>query len=208
MPTRTDRRSGFTLVEVLIAVAIVVLLGGLLLAVLGRVQRSAREAATQTLLDQIGAKLVAYQLTPYGGSFPRTASSTADLWSGGVEYLEVEPAPFGSKSTGVEANGELVNLLKKQTSFTFTQKNLRDGVLMDEFGHPVVVRFFVLPPALGRPNGNLREVGLVFSYGPNGINDTRLTPDYIHLGPPLYDQEEFERARASAGDDLRTWVQP
>ncbi|GMV83029.1 MAG: hypothetical protein AMXMBFR7_42130 [Planctomycetota bacterium] len=208
MPTRTDRRSGFTLVEVLIAVAIVVLLGGLLLAVLGRIQKSAREAATQTLLDQLGASLVAYQLTPNGGTFPLSDSSPADLWSGGVEYLEVEAAPFGAKSTGVEANGELVNLLKKQTSYTFAQKNLRDGVLVDEFGHPVVVRFFVLPPPPGRLNGNLREVGLVFSYGPNGINETRLTPGYVHQGPPLYDQEEFERARASAGDDLRNWVQP
>src|SRR6266550_7179960 len=70
-PGNSIRPRGFTLVELLVVIGIIAILIGVLLPVLSRVQRSARDVKCQSNLRQIGQALFAYAADnkgslPYG----------------------------------------------------------------------------------------------------------------------------------------------
>ncbi|MFA0752503.1 MAG: hypothetical protein IMHGJWDQ_000257 [Candidatus Fervidibacter sp.] len=72
-------RRGFTLIELLVAIAIVALLAAMLLPVLSRSKESARKAACQTNLRQIGMAFQFYA-NDYDGFYP--CNGDQNLWMG------------------------------------------------------------------------------------------------------------------------------
>jgi prepilin-type N-terminal cleavage/methylation domain-containing protein/prepilin-type processing-associated H-X9-DG protein len=79
-----SRRAGFTLVEILVGIALVAILTGLLLPALGRAREKSREAACIGNLRQIG--LVAALYNDEHGALPPVHFSGYVMWNG-VDYL-------------------------------------------------------------------------------------------------------------------------
>ncbi|MFZ4533729.1 MAG: prepilin-type N-terminal cleavage/methylation domain-containing protein, partial [Alsobacter sp.] len=59
-PRRTERRSGFTLVELLVVVAVIALLIGLLLPALGKARETGREIKCASNIRAVGTASVMY----------------------------------------------------------------------------------------------------------------------------------------------------
>lgn len=89
-PQRLHRR-GFTLVELLVVLAIVTVLAGVIIAALAGVRASARRAACASNMRQIGTALFAYAADHRGG-LPPTSHTTGDstLNLGGTTLRTIE----------------------------------------------------------------------------------------------------------------------
>ena len=72
-------RRGFTLVELLVVIAVVAVLAAMLLPVLSRARESARKAACQSNLRQIGTAFRLYA-SDYDGLYP--CNGDRNLWMG------------------------------------------------------------------------------------------------------------------------------
>jgi prepilin-type N-terminal cleavage/methylation domain-containing protein len=83
MTNRTDLRKGFTLIEMLIVVAIIGILASLVLVGLGPVQRQGRDARRISDLRQVQTGLELYFIKE--GHYPSPAPSD---WAGLVELLK------------------------------------------------------------------------------------------------------------------------
>lgn len=82
------RAAGFSLVELLVVVAIIVLLIGLLVPALSRIRNSAKSAASQATLATIDAGLATFKAdNEFGGTYPPSHSD--DTSSGGI----ADPGP-------------------------------------------------------------------------------------------------------------------
>jgi prepilin-type N-terminal cleavage/methylation domain-containing protein len=80
---RRRKRTGFTLVELLVVIAVIALLAAILFPVFAQAREKARQASCLSNLKQIGAEMLMYT-DDYDGRFP-----------GGGAYLWV-PGPQGS----------------------------------------------------------------------------------------------------------------
>ena len=81
------RRSGFTLIEILVVIAVISVLAALVAPNVFRHVGSAKDAAAKSQIEMLGAALDAYRLD--NGRYPTTAQGLAALWEAPV----VEPRP-------------------------------------------------------------------------------------------------------------------
>ena len=85
LPVR--RRSGFTLIEILVVIAVISVLAALVAPNVFRHVGSAKDAAAKSQIEMLGAALDAYRLD--NGRYPTTAQGLEALW----EEPTVEPRP-------------------------------------------------------------------------------------------------------------------
>ena len=193
-------RRAFTLVEILIVVAILMILMALLISALGNYLTTAHNVSTQAVLRNVVTALENYKLAQGGGSYPIKPGGN-DMSSGKVpDFYQPPCAPFGSPANGTEDNSALINLLTTHGYLAVKQSNMVNGRLVDDFGSPVIIRFMVFD------TGNERMVrAIVWSYGHDRKNGINATPNFTCAAPPGDDKAELANISASAAnnpDDL------
>src|SRR5687767_13206146 len=82
-----SRRGGFTLIEILVVIAVISILAALVAPNVFRHVGSAKDAAAKSQIEMLGAALDAYRLD--NGRYPTTAQGLAALW----EQPVAEPRP-------------------------------------------------------------------------------------------------------------------
>jgi len=200
---RRDRKSGnrsargYTLVEILVVVGILMMLIGLLLPVLAYARRRMHEVASKTMVDQLVLSLNNYRMTY--GTFPVAPSVKGNP----PDYYQIPCAAKGQMKDGSEDNSALVSLLHSVSNFNFSQANWVNGRLVDDFGSPVIVRFLTYSSG-----GQQTTRVYAWSYGYDHLNGIDASPTYSSVLTFPFDQPEIDRIEASlatpAPDDIVT----
>lgn len=201
-PSGRGASRGFTLVELLIVIGIVVILFGLILVALGIAKTQERISTTTTNIQDLARELELRQGADTG-RFPVRPGGAADFDGGNPGYYEMSCAPKGSAPTGTEDNRALSSYLQ-ENGYHVTQTIVQGGQLIDGWGNPLIFRFLLLPPT-AQSKGAPVEKLYIWSYGPDKINNTDASPTYTNQGPPDYDKAEAARIEASwaaGGDDI------
>lgn len=86
-PARAPARPGFTLIEILVVIAVISLLAALVAPNVFRHVGTAKDASAKTQIEMLGAALDAYRLD--NGRYPTTAQGLEALW----EEPTAEPRP-------------------------------------------------------------------------------------------------------------------
>jgi prepilin-type N-terminal cleavage/methylation domain-containing protein len=186
------RQRGFTLVEVMIVIVILLTLMSLLLAVLWSAVISTRKTSTTAMLSELCMELEHFAAHQNGASYPIKPGGNGLDSNAAPDFYQTPCAPLGSKANGSEDNSALLTLLQTQTHFHVKTNNVVNNRLVDDFGSPVIVRFLVLNTA----NGKVVKV-VAWSYGHDGINNVNATPVFANATPPGDDQAEFANINAS-----------
>ena len=85
------RRNAFTLIELLTVIAIIGILAGILIPVVGRVRESAKNSACLSNLRQIGTAFHLHA-TDRGGTFPPSQRANSDIYpAGSIWTIEIHP---------------------------------------------------------------------------------------------------------------------
>jgi len=203
-------KRGFTLIEMLIVLAIIAILLGLLIPVLSTVQTKGRVAATAATIRDLEISLTNYQATE--GLYPIQPGGGKRVLDDGLgsysppSYYQVPCAAKGSKSASSENNAPLIKHLEDTGYTKISKSELQSGKLMDRFGTPLVARFLVTSPAVGADR--LLEKAYIWSYGPDHTNAVNAAVTYVNTGLPDYDKAEvanIDVALAADVDDSTNW---
>jgi prepilin-type N-terminal cleavage/methylation domain-containing protein len=192
-------RRGFTLVEILIVTAILMVLMALLISTLGNYLIKAKNVSTSATLDSVVRALEHYKFVE-NGTYPIKPGGN-DMSSGKApDFYQTPCAPFGSPSDGTEDNSALINLLTTRGYLPLKPSNLVNGRLVDDFGSPVIIRFMVVDTGTER-----RVRVVVWSYGHDRKNGINATTNFTCAAPPGDDKAELLNISNSAAnnpDDL------
>ncbi|MDP8263390.1 MAG: type II secretion system protein GspG [Candidatus Ancaeobacter aquaticus] len=156
------RNNGFTLLELLAVIAIVIILAGILIPSVGVVRKKAKSARAQADIESLCVALK--MLEADFGLYP-TATNPNDL----ADYLG---EPIGKNADGS------INLTPAATDVTygpymeFKQKNLT-GVRFDDPWSNAYIYTLTNPDPTNIPNRDF----YIHSFGPNGTNNQGGTDD-------------------------------
>ena len=197
-------RRGFTLIEMLVVIAIILILFSLSMAVAMYVHKQAKITATSAMIQNLQSNFASYKMN-YGDYpiMPGGSGYSADD-STAPGYFQTECAPCGQSANGHEDNSKLAKLLSDTGTFAVNQIS-QGGQIRDKFNRPLIFRFLVV--AKGSGDDRQREPHpYIWSYGPDGINQTQATPVYTNKPGPDYDNAEAQAIDASSAvgnDDIR-----
>jgi prepilin-type N-terminal cleavage/methylation domain-containing protein len=198
-------RRGFTLVEMLVVIAIIAILIGLLVPVYANARKKAKIAASEALMTNLQGALEQYRFSH--GMYPIKPGGSGRLAEPNPGYYQVDCAALGSKASGAEDNSQLMKALQAAGHPVGGRNDYVNGQLVDGFRNPIIVRFLIMAPTAA--NGEqLQERVFIWSYGPDGVNDIGASTAYANPGPATYDDPEIATLRpgpAKDKDDIFKW---
>ena len=163
------RRRGFTLIELLVVIAIIGVLAGILVPVLGALQRKARRALVRNLVGQAGTACESFRADHGQYPWAKPAAATAATAIRGEEvYAELRASAGATVNTAQDYLGAAPAQCVRKVAG-------RDR-LADVWGADLVFRV--------NPNGG---GAVIWSRGPNGIDDTNFEDPagtYTKYAPP------------------------
>lgn len=183
---RRSRLSGYTLVEMLTTIAVLVIVMGLMVSLARRVRTQSAESVTKNLLRNLDTLMSQYyaKYRRLPEVFPFVPTTLADGPSFDEPTLQ---------RTALRNNRELLRVLRGQvdlTSRTFADLPISiydEATLRDAWGTPIVF-MPAFHPAIGIAPGNR---GFFVSAGPDGHFLTRDDNLYSYEGPS---PKEYETA--------------
>lgn len=191
----TNRRRGFTLVELLVVISIIAVLIGLSIPALSRVRQQARVSSTQTLMNSINAGVAQYQTDKrrLPGVFSAEEIGSTDNFTGGWRN---RPGVTSMENALIDLAGGAFSTVQEIEDAGFSP----NSALRITLGGRTI---YVIPELIG----SLRETGyvdldaetLVAVEGQNSdLEDTGL-PDVLDaFGTPIMMWAQSERAGRNA----------
>ncbi|MCZ7647651.1 MAG: type II secretion system GspH family protein [Planctomycetota bacterium] len=212
---RLRRTRGFTLLEMLVVVAIIAILMGLLLPVLAAARRHSRKVATKSTIHNLQIGLDNYRMD--WGIYPIQPGGSNVIWDDGggsypPGYYQVDCVAKGSQANLGAPDEDNIGLTFILTDLQFLdvkKENVQGGYLMDYFSVPIVSRFLILSPTtVTGDTDKLSEKVYIWSYGPDNINHVDADTSFSNAAAPTYDaatKTTLEASPTGAQDDVTNW---
>jgi general secretion pathway protein G len=151
---RQKAKSGFTLIEILVVLVIIMILAGIIVGAAKYAQVRAARSRTQAEIATMETALESYKSD--NGVYPRSTTTRSDAVNNGIDlYAALVAGPNNPK-----------------TYFTFKPNQIRfisvtQTNIIDPFGSPY--NYYCNPGAVDQKNGATFDL---WSYGPDGQNGT------------------------------------
>lgn len=243
LPAFSGRRTtkptahGFTVLEMVVVIAVIAILVAILLPVLAVARRKGKETATSGMMTNLFLALEHYRsdwgaypiLTGHAGNTSDVPGSPASYFDPGyfqtpcvavgtrAPMLPVAIPPQSAYATWTSGeNGPLIQLLLNTQCLDVNKGKLVNGRMLDYFNSPLIVRFLIIPSGTMLQNGTtvpekLTQKVYIWSFGYDMKNNVpATTPNYKNLGLPNYDlieSQNLENNIPDTGDDILSWVQ-
>lgn len=149
--------SGFSLIEILITIAVVVILATIMIAVVGKSGRSAQRAQCASNLRQIHAAIMLYANDNQGYIVLGHSDEpgNAVVWSNGWHKDRWE-SPLAAYVGGKDAWGKIVVCPANRTDMP-VEASPRGWNVKNDYGYPYIVNYNVMSP-YGYPRRNYADI--------------------------------------------------